>query len=278
MGLCMLGLFLIALLIWAAHRETKPLRRFTAAADRLGLDMNAPPLEEVGSRELRTAAGAFNRMQARLQRFVADRTQMLAAISHDLRTPLTRLRLRAEFIDDEKQQSKAIADIDEMQAMISQALTFARDDAQTEARETLDIAQLLRTLCSNLRDSGHRATFHGEQSVPFVCQPIALRRALSNLAENAVRYGEQADVTLSADAQSVTITVEDIGPGIPTSEHEAVFSPFYRLEQSRNRETGGVGLGLSLARGIIRRHGGDIALHPRTPGPGLRVEVSLPMS
>ena len=279
-GLLILVLILVGLMIWGAHRETKPLRRFAAAAERLGVDVDVPPLPKEGSRELRSAIEAFNRMQVRLQRFISDRTQMLAAISHDLRTPLTRLRLRVEFIDSPKQQRKAIADIDEMGTMLTQTLGFARNDAQTESRELIDIAVLLKELGEDIAVvtlSKMRMVYVGPPSLWYHCQPVGMRRALSNLMDNAARYGGNAQVELTEYEREIRIAIDDEGPGIPVSQREQVFTPFYRLEASRNRETGGVGLGLSLARATVRQHGGDIALNSREPNPGLSVQVTLPI-
>ena len=263
--------------VWAAHRMTRPLRQFAQAADRLGVDMRAPPMPEHGSRELRRAAGAFNRMQARLRRFVDDRTMMLAAISHDLRTVLTRLRLRAEFIDDGEQQDKAIADIDEMQAMLDETLNFARDDAREEALVPVDLTALLQNLCDAMTYSGQSLNFEGPAHLQVQCRPVALRRALRNLLDNAIRYGGQADVSLSQSNGDAVVKIADKGPGIPVAMRDKVFQPFFRLETSRSRETGGTGLGLSSARAILRRHGGDITLHDGVQG-GLLVRATIPIS
>lgn len=262
--------------IWAAYRMTQPLRRFAQAADRFGVDLRAPPMPEDGSGELRRAAAAFNRMQERLRRFVDDRTMMLAAISHDLRTVLTRLRLRAEFIEDGEQQNKAIADIDEMQAMLDETLSFARDDAREEPAVETDLSALLQGLCDGMSDTGQAVTFEGPAHLSLPCRAGVLRRAFRNLLDNAVRYGEGADMTLSEGAGEAVVEIIDNGPGIPEDRREKVFQPFFRLETSRNRETGGTGLGLSSARAILRRHGGDITLHDGPRG-GLRVRVTLPL-
>lgn len=261
--------------IWAAHRMTKPLRRFAEAADRLGVDVRAPPLPETGSRELRKATAAFNRMQERLRRFVDDRTLMLAAISHDLRTVLTRLRLRAEFIEDAEQQRKAIADVDEMQTMLDSTLSFAREDTREEPRTRIDLAGLLQSLCDDMADAGQAAAYEGPERLTYECRPVALRRAFGNLIGNAVAYGREATVTLMERAVDLEITVGDRGPGIPEELREKVFTPFFRVEGSRSRETGGTGLGLSVARSAVRRHGGDVTLEDR-PGGGLLVRVTLP--
>ncbi|MEM7351149.1 MAG: ATP-binding protein [Acidobacteriota bacterium] len=274
----MLGtLAVLALLGWfAARRLTRPLRRFADAADRLGVDMHAPPLPETGSGELRRAIRAFNRMQERLRRLVDDRTRMLAAISHDLRTSLTRLRLRGEYIDDPEQRRKALADLDEMQAMLTSTLAFARDEALDEERTRLDLAALLQSLCDDLADAGQPVAWDGPDRLRFEGRPRALRRAFANLIDNAVRYGDEAEVTLAEGDERVEVRITDRGPGIPETEREKVFAPFYRLEPSRSRETGGAGLGLALARSVARHHGGDVHLDDRPDG-GLVVRVDLPL-
>ena len=260
---------------WAAHRMTRPLRQFAAAADNLGLDVRSPQLEERGSRELRRATRAFNTMQERIRRLVDDRTMMLAAISHDLKTALTRLRLRAEFIEDEEQQAKALADLDEMQSMLEATLSFARDDAAEEHPTPLNLASMLQSLCADLADAGHEVSYDGPDRLSTRGRPVALRRAFANLIDNAVRYGGGAEVGLAGDADGVTVSIADRGPGIPAERREDVFRPFFRLESSRSRETGGTGLGLAVARSIVHRHGGEIALADREGG-GTLVNVSLP--
>ena len=263
--------------VWAAHRMTRPLRQFAQAADRFGVDVRAPPMPEHGSRELRRAAGAFNRMQERLRRFVDDRTMMLAAISHDLRTVLTRLRLRAEFIEDEELQGKAIADIDEMQAMLDETLSFARDDAKEEPSIETDLAALIQSLCHTLTDTGQIVRYNGPAQLSLQGRPVALRRAFGSLLDNALRYGDRAAVSLSRIGGEAVIEILDAGPGIASDMREKVFAPFFRLESSRNRETGGTGLGLASARAVFHRHGGHISLHDGPTG-GLLVRVSLPLA
>ncbi|GAB6053863.1 ATP-binding protein [Magnetospira thiophila] len=261
---------------FAARRLTRPLARFTEGADRLGRDLNAPPLKESGAPEMRRAAQAFNRMQHRLQRFVADRTLMIAAISHDLRTILTRLRLRAEYITDDEQQQKALRDIDDMSEMLSATLSFARDDAADEPTDRVDMASLLRSLCDDLSDAGQPVTCDAPDNAILTCRPVALRRAFGNLLDNALKYGQRADVTLHKRPDALEIIVADRGPGIPDARKEDVFRPFLRLEISRNRDTGGSGLGLAVVRNIVHRHGGEIDLRDR-PGGGLEVWVRLPV-
>ncbi|CBS85433.1 ATP-binding protein [Azospirillum lipoferum] len=287
MGAVVAVILLVSLL--AARRVTAPLAGFAAAAERLSVDGEAQPLPEEGPRELRAATRAFNRMQARLARFVADRTQMLAAIGHDLRTPITRLRLRAELVDDPEMQRRMLADLDEMEAMISATLAFARDDAQREPRVRFDLADLLQSLCDDRVDAGHRAVYDGPAHVVAEGRPVALRRAFANLMDNAIKYGGGFAVRLEdgpgidgqasggqAAGRQARIHIDDDGPGIPEAEFEKVFAPFYRLERSRSRDTGGVGLGLSTARSIIRGHGGDVTLSNRDGG-GLRATVTLPL-
>ena len=260
---------------FAARHLTRPLAGFAKAADRFGRDMDADPLDEKGAPEMRRAARAFNTMQARLKRFIADRALMVAAVSHDLRTMLTRLRLRAEFIDDEEQRKKAFTDLDDMAAMLNATLAFARDDAADEPTEPVDLASLVSSLCDDLSDAGQQVTYDGPASAVLTLRPRAMRRVFANLLDNAVKYGELADVTLTDETDRVIVTVADRGPGIPFHQREDVFRPFFRLEESRNRETGGTGLGLAVVRGIVHRHGGDIELKDRDGG-GLEVVVMLP--
>ncbi len=260
----------------AARVFAAPVRRLAHAADRLGQDLDAPPLrEDSGPSELRAAARAFNRMQARLRSFIADRTRMLAAISHDLRTSLTRLRLRMELIEDEEVRAKATRDLEEMQAMLEATLAFARDDAKGEPRVALDVAGLAQTACDAFADAGHVTSYAGPEHLRLQGRPTALRRLLDNLIDNAVKYGGGAEVTLRAAGDTVEIDVADRGPGIPAGEKEKVFEAFYRIDASRSRETGGTGLGLAVARSIARAHGGDVTLHDREGG-GLVATLRLP--
>jgi signal transduction histidine kinase len=270
----------ILLILWAVRRLMRPVRLLAAAADRLGRDVNAPPLDEAGPSEVATAARAFNQMAERIRRFVADRTQMLAAIGHDLRTPITRLRLRAEFMDDDEQRRKMLADLDEMEQMISATMAFARDDAAAEPASPIDIAALCRTVVDEAADArpelAEKITYEGPERLTARARPVALKRALANLVSNALTYGGAARLRLStAEGGMVRLEIEDDGPGIPEAEIERVFQPFRRLEESRNRETGGTGLGLTIARNILRAHGGDVVLRNR-PGGGLTAVASLP--
>jgi signal transduction histidine kinase len=265
----------LALSLWAANRTLRPFAIFAGAAQRLGVDMNAPPLDERGPREVRAAAFAFNEMQRRLQNFLADRTQTLAAISHDLRTPITRLRLRLELIEDPMQRAKMEADLVEMETMIAATLAFARDEAAAEPRVKTDLAALLAGIVADGRALGHEAEYRGPERHEIVASPMLLRRALGNLIDNAIRYGTRARVRLTTTLDTSRIEIEDDGPGIPEAEQEKVFAPFYRLERSRSRDTGGTGLGLAVARNAILAHGGTIALKNHPAG-GLTVIVTLP--
>ena len=269
-----------ALIVWATRRLTRPVRDLAGAANALGRDVNAPPLPEDGPREVATAARAFNTMAERIRRFVGDRTQMLAAIGHDLRTPITRLKLRAEFMDDDEQRAKMLSDLEEMEAMVNATLAFARDDAAAEPSVALDLAALCRTVVDEASDAhpelpADALAYDGPDRLTVRGRSVALKRALANLVSNAVAYGGAARVALATPPGAIRLTVDDDGPGIPEESREAVFQPFRRLETSRNRETGGVGLGLPIVRNIVRAHGGDVLLRNR-PGGGLRAEVTLP--
>jgi signal transduction histidine kinase len=274
MSLAITAVVLSLIAAFVARSIARPLRRLATAAELLGRGETVQPLPESGPDDIRQTAEAFNRMQARLQRFVEDRTRMLAAIGHDLRTPLTSLRLRAEYVSDPELQEKMLATIREIQTMTEAALAFAREEAAVEATRTVDLSALIESLCDDLAELGHDVTFTDGSRFTYRCRPDALRRAVRNLIENAVRYGDRARVGLMRNADSVDIVIEDDGPGIPADALEQVFAPFFRLEHSRNRETGGVGLGLAIARTIVRHHGGDIVLTNR-PG-GMRAVISLP--
>jgi Signal transduction histidine kinase len=266
-------LSVIAIIV--ARGIARPMRRLAVAAEALGRGESVPPLPESGPEDIRQTAVAFNRMQERLQRFVEDRTRMLAAIGHDLRTPLTSLRLRAEFVSDAEVQEKMLNTIGEMQTMTEAALAFAREEATVEATRTVDLSALVESLCDDLAELGQDVTFVDGARIRYRCRPDALRRAIRNLVENAVRYGERARVHLDRSGENIDIVIEDDGPGIPREDAERVFAPFFRMESSRNRETGGVGLGLSIARAIARHHGGDVLLANRHQR-GLRATISLP--
>jgi len=269
------AVLVILLSILAARRLANPLSELAGAAEQLGASGDAPLLPPKGPRELQVTIDAFNRMQERLRRFNDDRVQMLAAISHDLRTSLTRLKLRLEVGDTPEQREKMAGEIDAMGAMLNSILSFARDDAKRELRSLLDFNALAEGVCEDASDAGAAVTYSGVRGVTVSGRPAALRRAISNLIDNAVKYGGGAQATLKSEGRLVVLAVEDCGPGIPRSEREKVFEPFYRIEGSRNPETGGVGLGLAVARSIAREHGGDIVLAARKGG-GLSARLELP--
>lgn len=274
--LTVLAVSLVSILI--VRRLTRPLNDLAAAADALGRGEAVAPLAPTGPGEIRRTTDAFNRMQERLHRFVADRTAMLAAISHDLRTPLTSLRLRAEFIkDDAENREKILKTLDEMERITEATLAFARDAQSGEVARDEDVARLCADVVQDLRDAGMAARWEAAAGpVRLTCQPTALKRAIRNLAENAARYGGEARIAAQVTTSEALITVEDDGPGIPKDAFDAVFEPFTRLEGSRSQETGGVGLGLAIARTIVRAHGGDVRLENRNGG-GLRAVISLPL-
>lgn len=275
-----------ALIVWATRRLIAPVTTLANAAEALGRDVNSSTvLPENGASEIRRAAIAFNTMSMRIRRFVSDRTLMLTAIGHDLRTPITRLKLRAEFIDDDELRNKMLADLDEMEAMVAATLAFGRDSASNEQVVSLDLRALLQTIMDEATeghpDQADNLIYESPTTpVRIMARSVALKRALNNLILNALKYGNSAHVTLVPPSQKkekdryACIIVEDNGPGLPDGELDRVFEPFVRIETSRNRETGGTGLGLSIARTILRAQGGDVRLQNRAEG-GLRAIITL---
>ncbi|MEK1942905.1 MAG: ATP-binding protein [Pseudomonas sp.] len=273
-----LGLIATLAVAWfATRRLATPLQHFTRAARRFASDFHAPPIEPIGPQEIRQAIVAFNTMQAQIQHFVADRSQMLAAISHDLRAPLTRMRLRGEFIEDGEQQRKLFRDVDEMQSMINAALDFFRDDARLEPATPFDLAELLQTLIDDYRDQAIDIAFNGPAKLVYTGRPIGLKRVVINLLENALKYAHSPSICLRNKAQGVEIEISDNGPGIPEQHLQHVFEPFFRLDSARTPNSSGVGLGLSAARAIVREHGGELRLSNRNAG-GLVAQVWLPLT
>lgn len=271
-----LGLALLLPLAWLFARAlAAPIRQFADGAHRLGHETTAAPLPRTGPREMRAAVDAFNGMQGRIQRLLQERTQMVAAIAHDLRTPLTRLAFRLEGLPAPLGE-KVSADIQEMKEMISAALEFIRDRSAAGQRERLDLRVLVERIVDDHADLGHDVSLAGGEPVVIEGVPLALRRMLVNLVENAVKYGSRARLRLGARDGLATIQIDDDGPGIPEARQQQVFEPFYRLETSRNRDTGGIGLGLATVRAIVREHAGEITLANREGG-GLRVTVTLPL-
>lgn len=267
-GILLLGLLVVRLI-------GRPLRALSEAADRFGGPGLVVPVPEAGPREVRHAAQAFNRMQGRIDRLIADRTQALAAVSHDLRTPIARLRLRAGFVEDADAARAIDADLDEMEAMIDSTLAYLRGEIQIEPRKAVDLVAMIQTLCDAAADTGANVTYAGPSQARLVCSPLTLKRAFSNLIDNAVKYGGGARVVLQDGGRVARISIEDDGPGIPEAEMQAVFEPFRRLETSRNRGTGGSGLGLTIARRAVEQQGGTLQLSNRPDG-GLLVVICLP--
>lgn len=268
-------LLLAPLVWWMARRLTRPIRVFAEAAERLGADPEAEPLTPSGPSEVRTAIHAFNDMQASLRDHMRRRTQTVAAIAHDLRTPLTRLRFRAEQVP-ETVRDRMAADIEEMDALIGQAMAYVRGEAPADRHEPFDLDALAADCAGGFSETGDAVTFDGGGALAVEADPAALRRALANLIGNAVKYGGSARVKAFAQDGRAVVTVEDDGPGLPDTELEAVFEPFHRAERSRSRETGGAGLGLTVARQAARAHGGDVILTNRSEG-GLLARLSLPL-
>lgn len=266
----------LAVSFFAVRWLTRPLSTLAAAADELGKDIRRPPLDESGPLEVRNAARAFNKMQRRLGRFMEERTRILAAVSHDLKTPITRLRLRLEQIDDETLRAKFERDLVDMQTLVQDSLDFMRGMALPETTQALDINALLESLRDDAEDTGRTVSVQGEARTPYPAKPLALKRCLGNLIENAIRYGQRAEIEVHDDTTELTLIISDHGPGIPEDALTRVFEPFYRLEPSRNLQTGGSGLGLSIARNIARGHGGELRLENRTDGHGLRALLTLP--
>jgi signal transduction histidine kinase len=261
---------------WLTWTVNHPLIAFARAAERVGVDVNAPVLPEQGPAQLKRAIRAFNEMQNRLQHFLSDRTRMLGAISHDLRTPLTRLRLRIETDRAAEEKSKVLADIEIMESMLTSTLSFIRGVDDVETAEIVDLDSLLQTVCDLVSDTGGEVAYVGPGRSRYYCKQQSMMRALTNIVANAAKYGSRAEVSLSRnDHGGFRIEIADDGPGIAEAEKAKVFEPFYRTAAARDTDRQGMGLGLSIARSIILAHGGTIELHDRRES-GLMVAVSLP--
>ncbi|OIQ95471.1 osmolarity sensor protein EnvZ [mine drainage metagenome] len=266
----------VALTAWVAARWLSyPIKRMAKAAEELGNNLNSPNIEETsGPSEVRQASKVFNQMKARINLQMEERNRFLAAVSHDLRTPLTRLKLKAEKMDQQELQADIQEDINEMASIIDTTLDYLRGDERPETECMLDIGALVHSMVEDAEERGESVTVSGNAN-PIKLQPLAIRRCLGNLIENALRYGESASIVIGETDSNVVITIRDFGPGIPEDQLESVFAPFYRLDTSRNRNHGGVGLGLSIARDMARKQGGDIALK-NAQGGGLVATLLLP--
>ncbi|MGL4668819.1 MAG: ATP-binding protein, partial [Saezia sp.] len=269
----LLGIFL--LLYLSVRWVTRPLKILAEAADTLGVDLNKPPIPEKGPDEIKRAAHAFNTMQERLRNLIQDRTHIFAAMSHDLKTPITRLRLRSELLEDDGLRESFEKDLKEMEVMVNEALSFMRGIDATENLQPVNINALFESLQEDYQEMGKKMSLNGKAMNPLMGYAPLLKRCLVNLINNAIFYGKEAHITLADSTNLLTIRIRDDGPGIPEQELNKVFNPFYRLEQSRNRETGGTGLGLPIARNIIHLHGGKISLSNHKQG-GLEVTLTLP--
>ncbi|MGI0119094.1 ATP-binding protein [Zooshikella sp. RANM57] len=269
------GLIMIAVVTAITHHITSPLRLLSEYAHRFGRGESLPPLPPQGTIELQETIKAFNEMYTRIQRFTNDRTQLLAALSHDLRTPITSLALRLEFLPDCEDKDRMLLTLKEMQHMVETTLTHVRVLADTEQFQSVDLASLISSVATDLIDLGMSIQVNLDKHITAKCKPIALRRALRNLLENAVRYGEQAQVDLSETEHYIKIRVTDHGPGIPQEKINEVLKPFFRLEGSRNSNSGGIGLGLTITKDIIQNHGGQLILNNLSPK-GLEAIIKLP--
>lgn len=270
-----IGILLAVTLVFT--RMTRSLRQLEKAAERFSRGAEVTHLSTKGPTEIRNVVKAFNTMQERLASFVVDRTRMLASISHDLRTPITAMRLRLELLDDEEAKEKIGAHLDDLQSMTVAALDFAKQGSSSEPLRSVDLTSLIESVADDFAQTGKPVSMRQADRIVFECRSLDIKRMLQNLVANALAYGGSADISLSRSTRSLAITIDDDGPGIPEKEIESMFKPFSRLETSRNRETGGSGLGLSIARSIARAHGGDVTLTNRTPQ-GLRATVRLPIS
>ena len=264
--------------LWAARALTAPLSSFARAAESFSVNGAAAPLPENGPEEIRSVARALNRMRERITALIDDRTKMLAAISHDLRTPITRMRLRSEFIEDDIHRRHMLVDHDQMRTLLESVLSFLRNDRKLEPMTLLDNASTLQLVTDQFADMGHKVAYDGPEHAMATVRPDDLYRTITNLVENAVRFGAESTIRLRMEPDRVTIDVEDNGPGISDERKSVMLEPFVRGDDARNMdEATGFGLGLSIARGIVQAHGGQLSLNDRHPH-GLIVRVQLPVS
>ncbi len=269
------SLVLLAIAIIFLRNQMRPIRHLAEAAESFGKGREVADFRPSGASEVRQAAGAFLEMRDRITRQITQRTELLAGVSHDLRTPLTRMKLQLALLGDGAEQSDLKSDVDEMERMVDGYLAFARGQ-DTEAAVETDLPALLGEVVSDVRRQGGEIRFEPNGALSALIRPNAFKRCITNLVENARRHAATVAITATRHADSIEIVVEDDGPGIPAAEREAVFRPFHRLEQSRNRATGGSGLGLTIARDVARGHGGDLTLSD-APAGGLRAVVRLPV-
>lgn len=263
---------------WSINRFTKPLKDFQRVAEGLGMQVQTAPLEVYkGPKVIRDTSEAMNEMQERIKELINDRTIMLAAISHDLRTPITRLKLRAHLFEDQELTEQTLQDLDTMEKMIAEILEFSKNENEDEDKRKLDLNAFIQTICDELSDLGLPVYYHAlNKRAPYLTRELKLKRAITNLIQNAVKYGKRAEVSLHIAPKQYEIIIQDEGPGIPKEEMDKVFMPFYRCEKSRSRKIAGTGLGLAIAQSAIRAHRGHITLSQRKPQ-GLEVIIHLPL-
>ncbi len=269
-------LLLVVVSLLLMRRFRRPVKELTAAAEQIGRGGAVAPLTETGPESIRALIRTFNRMNKRLSRYLDDNRQMLAALGHDLRTPITAMRVRAELIDDRETRDKIILSLEDMQNMTESLLSFVQENAEQEGSRLVDLPTLVESICNDYSDQGRNVSFCGMVSLAMSCRPSSLKRAIDNLIGNAVSYADRVQVTLAVESDRAIIAIDDDGPGIPEDKLTTVFGPFKRLDEARSNRTGGLGLGLPIARTIIRRHGGELQLENRL-GAGLRATVTLPL-
>ncbi len=275
MAMLVTAIAIIIIVIIMMRRVTKPMANLAIAAERLGRGDGGTKIKATGPKDIKKTIDAFNLMQTRLDKFIKDRTEMLAAISHDLRTPITSLRIRTEFIDDKILQEKMIATLNDMQKMVEATLSFAKNDAINENSIKTDIYAILESIIDDKFDMGCDAKISGDKDIIITCRPSSLKRAFNNLIDNAINYGGNTRVSVKKSQNNITILIEDDGAGVDDDKLSQIFEPFYRIDQARNTEYGNVGLGLAIARSIINSHGGDIIAKNIKPH-GLLIKINLP--
>ena len=269
-----ISLILFAIATLFMRNQVRPIRRLAMAADRFGRGLDVPDFQPAGALEVRQAASAFNLMRERIQRQISQRTDMLAGVSHDLKTPLTRIKLQLAMLKDNPDVANIQADVADMETMLEGYLAFARGEGEEEPADT-NLSALLREVVESAKREGAAVDLHIEGEIILPLRRDAFKRCLTNLVSNSMLHAKHIAIRAGRRADSVVLTVDDDGPGIPADKREDVFRPFYRLDTSRNRETGGVGLGLAISRDIIRGHGGEIVLD-NSPLGGLRAQIRLP--
>ncbi|WP_169570143.1 ATP-binding protein [Sneathiella limimaris] len=269
-----ISITLLAIAVIFLRNQMRPIRQLAEAAEKFGKGQEVEDFKPSGAQEIRLASIAFHEMKNRIHRQITQRTEMLAGVSHDLRTPLTRMKLQLEMLDDKEARDNLLGDVQDMSNMVEGYLAFAKGQ-EAESERPVNLAELVGEVCENARRQGALISLEGPRSISKKLRPNSIKRCLMNLIENARRYAGEIQVTLSAKEEYILITIDDNGPGIPEEKRQDVFKPFFRMDTSRNSETGGSGLGMTIARDIIHSHGGQIALG-ESPLGGLRIQLILP--